>query len=73
MGRPEEDTDEFIQSRLERQIREQCELHGWATAVTVANPVDVLIFLEEQDEEENIDVTIHVTTTLKGKINVKCK
>ena len=48
---PETDTEEFIQSRLERQIREQCELFGWATAVSVANPVDILIMYEDQGEE----------------------
>lgn len=50
--RPEVNTEEFIQSRLERQVREQCELHGWATAITVANPVDILILLEEEDAED---------------------
>lgn len=71
--RPEVDTEEFIQSRLEQLIREQCELHDWATAVSVANPVDVLILLEETDEEESFDLSIHVTTQLKGKIYVKRK
>jgi hypothetical protein len=47
--RPEVDTEEFIQSRLEKQVREQCELHGWATAVSVANPVDILILFEEAE------------------------
>ena len=69
--RPEEDTDEYIQSRLERDVREQCGLHDWAAAVSVANPVDVLILLETEEEEDDIDLTIHVTTTLKGKIHVK--
>lgn len=50
--RPEQDTDEFIQSQLEKRIREQCELHGWATAISVANPVDILILLEDEQEEE---------------------
>lgn len=49
--RPEEDTEEFIQSQLERQVRYQCELHGWAMAISIANPVDVLILLEEQGED----------------------
>ena len=49
--RPEVDTEEFIQHRLEKQIREQCELHGWATAVSVANPLEILIMFEEQNEE----------------------
>ena len=57
--RPEVDTEEFIQNRLEKQIREQCELHGWATAVSVANPLDILILFEEQDEE--IETTIHLS------------
>ena len=52
-NRPETDTEEFLQSRLERQIREQYELHGWATAVSVANPVDILIMLEEEYEDIN--------------------
>jgi len=49
--RPEVDTEEFTQSRLENHVREQCELHGWATAVSVANPVDILIMFEEDDED----------------------
>jgi hypothetical protein len=55
--RPEVDTEEFLQSRLERQIREHCELHGWATAVSVANPVDILIMIEEEDENDGIQTT----------------
>ncbi len=61
--RPEVDTEEFIQSRLEQQVREQCELHGWATAITVADPVDVLILLEEQDED--FDPTTEAKPTQK--------
>jgi hypothetical protein len=52
--RPEQDTEEFIQSRLEQQIREACELHGWAAAVSVANPVDILIMIEDQDEDVDL-------------------
>ena len=44
-------SDEFLQSRLERQIIEQCELHNWATSITVANPVDILIMMEDEDED----------------------
>jgi hypothetical protein len=51
--RPEVDTEEFIQSRLEQHVREQYELHGWATTITVANPVDILILLEEEVEDIN--------------------
>lgn len=51
MSKPEIDTDEFLQSRLEKKVREQYELHGWATAVSVANPLDILIMFEEQNEE----------------------
>lgn len=61
--RPEQDTDEFIQSRLEQQIREQCELHGWATAVSVANPIDILILFEEQ--EEDVDLLTHKVSERK--------
>jgi hypothetical protein len=50
--KPEVDTQEFTQARMEKSIREQCELHGWATAVSVANPVDILIMLEEYYDEE---------------------
>ena len=59
--RPEVDTEEFVQSRLERQIREQCELHGWATAVSVANPIDILILFEEE-EAEYADLKINYKT-----------
>jgi hypothetical protein len=54
--RPEVDTEEFIQSRLERAVREQLELHGWATAVSVANPVDILILFEEYEHDEGVDL-----------------
>jgi hypothetical protein len=54
--RPEVDTEEFIQSRLERAVREQLELHGWATAVSVANPVDILILFEDCEYEEGYDL-----------------
>ncbi len=54
--RPEVDTEEFIQSRLERAVREQLELHGWATAVSVANPVDILILFEECEHDEGVDL-----------------
>jgi hypothetical protein len=50
-GKPDQYSDEYLQSQVERQIREQCELHGWATAVSVANPVDILIMLEEDEDE----------------------
>jgi hypothetical protein len=49
--RPEQDTDEFIQSLLERRIQEQCSLHDWAAAVSTANPLDVLMMLEEDDHD----------------------
>lgn len=62
--RPEVDTEEFVQSRLERQIREQCELHGWATAVSVANPIDILILFEEE-EAEYADLKINYKTIPK--------
>jgi hypothetical protein len=51
MAKPEQDTEEYLQTRLEYHIRTQCELHGWATAVSVANPLDILILFEEQDME----------------------
>lgn len=50
--RPEQDTDEFLQHQLERHINEQCELHGWAIALTIANPVDILILLETLDADD---------------------
>ena len=63
--RPEVDTEEFLQSRLEKQVQEQYELHGWATAVSVANPLEVLIMLEEADE--NFEPQINVSKVkLKG-------
>ena len=67
--RPEVDTEEFIQHRLEKQIREQCELHGWATAVSVANPVDILILLEEEDEDVDPQTNvIEIASTKSWKI-----
>ena len=48
-------TDEFLQRQLEKQIIEACELHNWATAISVANPVDILIMLEE-DEDDISDI-----------------
>lgn len=64
--RPEVDTEEFIQSRLEKHVREQYELHGWATAVSVANPLEILIMLEEDKDDEP---QIHIAKTkLKGTL-----
>lgn len=54
--RPEQNTEESIQYRLEQQIREACELHGWATAVSVANPVDILIMIEEHDKGDELEL-----------------
>lgn len=59
--RPEKDTDEFLQHCLEKDVREQCELHGWAAAITVANPIDILILFEELDED--------VDSTPKAKVS----
>lgn len=53
--RPEKDTEEFLQTRLEVHVRTQCELHGWATAVSVANPVEILIMIEEYETDEDFD------------------
>jgi len=55
MARKQSDAgyEAYLQSQLEEQIREQCELHGWATAVSVANPIDILIMLEEDEDEYN--------------------
>lgn len=60
---PDENSEEYLQALFERQIRRQCELHGWATAVSVANPVDILILCEEQE----IDVDQLYILTQKGK------
>jgi hypothetical protein len=46
------DDENFIQSRLEQQVREACALHGWSAAITVADPVDVLILLEELESDD---------------------
>ena len=51
--KPEAWSEEYSQYRLEKQIREQMELHGWATTVSVANPVDILILLEEEYDDIN--------------------
>lgn len=58
--RPEVDTAEFEQSRLERAVRAQCELHGWGAAVSVANPVDILILFEEEDAEYDIKINLNI-------------
>ena len=50
-AKPDNNTEEFIQARLEIQICEQYDLHDWATAVSVANPIDILIMFEDQDED----------------------
>ena len=65
--RPEVDTEEFIQSRMERQIRAAYELYGWATAVSVANPLDILIMFEEIEEYEQQYETIK---PIKSKGNI---
>ncbi|RLA40287.1 MAG: hypothetical protein DRR42_26075 [Gammaproteobacteria bacterium] len=46
-------SEEFLQLKLEQQICEFCELHSWSTAVSVANPLDILIMLEEDEEDIN--------------------
>ncbi len=50
-GRPEADMSEYSQFKLEAQICEACELHDWATAASVADPVDILIMFEDSDED----------------------
>ena len=50
--RPEVHTEEFIQSRMEQQVQAQYELYGWATAVSVANPLDILIMIEESESDD---------------------
>jgi hypothetical protein len=45
--------EEYSQTLLEKQIREQCELHGWAT-ISTANPMDILILEEEEGVDYNI-------------------
>jgi hypothetical protein len=60
--KPEIWSEEYSQYQLEKQIREQMELHGWATAVSVANPVDILIMLEEEYDDIN---EFPATTSLK--------
>ena len=72
-GKPDTDTAEFLQSRLERQIREQYELHGWAMTVTIANPIDILIMIEEEDETidpktcKKVSIKLCLTQTQKQK------
>ena len=53
MAKPAESyfSEEFTQSLLEKQIREQCELHEWAT-VSTSNPIDILML----EEEEGVDI-----------------
>ena len=58
--RPEIDTEEFKQSKLEKAVRAQCELHGWGAAVSVANPVDILILFEEEDAEYDIKINLNI-------------
>ena len=53
-GSPEGYSEEYLQTLLEKQIRDQCELHGWAT-ISTANPVELLILEEEEDEQYNIN------------------
>lgn len=61
-SRPQYPSDEFIQAKLEEQILEEYELHGWATAVQFLSPIDILIMIEEDE----IDETDVFTTTNKG-------
>ena len=44
-------SDEYEQALRERQIEEAYELHGWATSISTASPLDILIMLEEDDDE----------------------
>lgn len=43
-------SEEYLQLLLERQITEQCELHGWSV-LTIGNPVELIILEEEEDEQ----------------------
>lgn len=43
--------EEILRRQQERTICEEYELHGWATAVTVADPLEILIMIEEEDDE----------------------
>jgi len=45
-------SEEFLQLKLEQQICEFCELHSWSTAVSVANPMDILIMLEDEYDDD---------------------
>ena len=67
-NRPEVDTEEFILHRLERAVREQYELHGWATAVSVANPMEILIMLEEEWDGDEVVMNETKPTRIKGTL-----
>lgn len=47
-------SDEWLQAQCEKAVCEQYELHGWATAVTVQNPLEILIMVED-DEDSDIN------------------
>lgn len=64
--RPEFDTEEFIQYKLEKQIREQYELHGWGVAVHAINPLEILIMVEEEEIDET-DFQINITRVRRTK------
>ena len=51
MATPDKVSEEYLQSKLESQINEQYELHGWATGISSANPLEILIEFEEADED----------------------
>jgi hypothetical protein len=50
--KPEYDTEEFLQSRLEKAIRDTCELHGWAAAISIADPIEILMLFEELESDD---------------------
>lgn len=57
--------EEFLQRRLEEAIIEQCELHNWATAISVANPLNILILLEEENQDIDYNGTTNNVIELK--------
>lgn len=45
-------SDEWLQAQFEKTVCEQYELHGWATAITVANPLEILIMVEDDEDSD---------------------
>lgn len=62
-------SDEYVQGLLEQQIQNQYDLYDWGSGISTASPLDILIMLEDEDEDDEINFLNQSNTfTIKGVI-----